>query len=474
MSRSLKKRMWLAIGWGGGILVVFALCAPLLLDLNHYKKRLESSASDALGMDVRIGGRLGMGLFPGFHVTVEDVRLIGDQGTAVASARKIRLWIALLPLLRKEVRLSRVELMHPRLSIERGPEGTLNVGRLKAAALLAALDGATVSLSDGTLDYADLKSGAAFEASDCDLAVSRMRLGRAPRSLKGLSLRGKLTCGAIKTKTFTVSGVSASVEGTNGVFDLGPVTMRIFGGQAVGNLRADFSGEVPLYRAHGSLPSFRIEEFLEVLSPKKAVSGAMNFSASLTMKGKTGRELVQSMMGTISLRGDHLSLAGHDLDAEISRFASTQSFNLVDVGAIFFAGPLGLAVTKGYGFASLFQGAGGSSTIETLVSDWRVERGIAWADDVAMASARNRIALRGGLDFVNERFADVTFAVVDARGCASARQVIRGSFEKPIVEKPRILRSLAAPWVRLYTKTRGLFPQGPCEAFYSGSVASPT
>ena len=92
---------------------------------------------------------------------------------------------------------------------------------------------------------------------------------------------------------------------------------------------------------------------------------------------------------------------------------------------------------------------------------------------MALATAGNRIALQGGLDFVHRRFADVTVAVIDAKGCATVRQVMRGSFGKPEVEKPRVLMSLAGPVIKLYRQTRGLFPTGPCEAFYSGSVAAP-
>jgi hypothetical protein len=164
---------------------------------------------------------------------------------------------------------------------------------------------------------------------------------------------------------------------------------------------------------------------------------------------------------------------GNDLDRLLSRYESSQGFNLVDVGAVFLAGPLGLAVTKGYGFAGLFRGAGGSTDVRVLVSDWRIEGGIARAHDVALATARNRIALRGGLDFVHGRFADLTVAAVNEQGCVRVRQVIRGPFAKPEVERPRVLASLAGPVMKVYRQARGLLPGGPCEVFYSGSVPPP-
>lgn len=475
MSRSLRRILF-AIGGAVGLLVLGALAVSLWLDANAFKPRLERAASDALGMDVRVGGRLGMGFFPGLHVTMADVRVLGAPGVVVASAKEARLWIDLLPLLRRQLRLRRVELTQPGLSIERDAEGRFNVERLKrAAALLGALDGASVWLSDGAIRYADRKSGEGIEATGFQLKVSRMRFTgeRGPGLLKGLSLRAELACGEIRTKDFSLSALKASVEGKDGVLELKPVTLVIFGGEAAGSIRADFSGPVPAGQIRCSLPRFRIEEFLKTLSPEKAAEGAMDFSASLSMRGTTVDQLVRTAAGEFSLRGRHLTLVGNDLDRELSRFESSQRFNLVDVGAVFLAGPLGLAVTKGYNFASLFRGSGGTSSIGTLVSDWRVEGGVAQAKDVALATTRNRIALQGGLDFVNGRFVDVTVAVIDARGCVRVRQAIRGSFAKPTVEKPRVLTSLAGPVLKLYRQTRDLLPAGPCEVFYSGSVAPP-
>ena len=98
---------------------------------------------------------------------------------------------------------------------------------------------------------------------------------------------------------------------------------------------------------------------------------------------------------------------------------------------------------------------------------------MAHAKDVALATRENRIALRGGLDFVNEQFENLTVAAIDAKGCVRVQQTLHGSFGKPVVEKPRVLSSVVGPVYNLYKQARGLFPAGPCEVFYSGSVAAP-
>jgi AsmA protein len=171
-----------------------------------------------------------------------------------------------------------------------------------------------------------------------------------------------------------------------------------------------------------------------------------------------------------SLRGDNLRLAIGDLDEKLSRYKSSQSFNLIDVGAVFFAGPLGLAVTKGYNFARIFQGAEGTTPIRTLVSEWQVEHGVAHARDVAMATRANRIALQGGLDFVSGQYDDLTLAVIDAKGCARVQQKVHGSFLNPVVEKPSALETLTGPTRTLLRQAKKLLG-GKCAVFYAGSVA---
>ena len=287
-----------------------------------------------------------------------------------------------------------------------------------------------------------------------------------------LSFTATLACGTIHTSDLVMSDVKMSIDGKEGVFDLDPVTMHVFSGAGSGTIRADLSGAVPEYRVQYALSNFRLAESFRILSPRKVGDGPMDFSANVSMKGSTADAMVRSLAGEASLRGHDLTLEIGDIDKELARYASSQNFNLVDVGALFFAGPLGLAVTKGFNFAAVFQDSGGSSQIRTLVSEWRIERGVAQARDVAMATKENRIALKGGLDFVDGRFKEVTVAMIDAQGCAVAQQKVRGPFAKPEVDKPDVLTSLAGPALNLLKQARSLFG-GKCEVFYAGSVAPP-
>jgi uncharacterized protein involved in outer membrane biogenesis len=555
-----RKIALFAAGGLFALLLLAAVAFVLFVDVNAHKPWLEAAASDALGMEVRIGGKLGIGFFPGFNITVEDVR-IRNRGTDVASAKETVLGIELLPLLHKELRVVKIGMKRPRISIEQDRDGKFNfeapegeAGKKtseEAKGTRFSLDVAKISLSDGVLFHADKKTGEVLEAGVFNLDVRRLRLagGKNQDLLKNLSFSAEFACkefrkgslavsnlklriegkdgrygirpvtaarlvysgpggkvtadrlaldvenlavggdekddllrrvsfsgtagiGEVRTEDLVASDLKSPVAGKDGVIDLNPVTMRLFGGQGSGILRADLSGSVPQYNVRYSLSRFRIEEFLKVLSPKKSAEGSMDFTSSLSMRGKTANEMKQTANGEVSLRGENLTLDGVDLDRKVTRFEASQSFNLVDVGAFFIVGPFAPLITKGYDFAGLFKGSGGSSRIRALVSDWKVERGIARAKDVAMATNENRIALTGGLDFVNERFDDVTVAVVDGGGCAKVHQKIRGPFRKPEVEKARFLQTVAGPVLKLFKQAKKLFG-GRCEVFYAGSVAPP-
>ncbi len=466
-----SKIILVAVSALAAMVVLLASVAALVLRVNA-KPRVEAIASEALGMQVHVGGRLTIGFLPGLHVALADVHL-RQRGAEVASAGEVDLGIELLPLLHKELRTGGIKLKRLTIALERDHAGRLNSdASSEANGPLPPLDVARVSVSDATLAYVDKQSGRQFEAESCNADVSRLRLSGGERSglLKNLSFVAKLACGQIRTKDSAASDLRLSVDGQGGILRFDPVTMQLFGGHGSGTVRADFTGSIPIYQVRYHLTQFRLEEFFKILSPKSIGEGSMDFSATLSLRGKTTDAQLPTAAGVVSLRGDNLKLAIGDLDEKLSRYESTQSFNLIDVGAFFFAGPLGLAVTKGYNFAHIFQGAQGTTTVRTLVSEWQVEHGVAQARDVAMATRANRIALQGGLDFVNGQYDGLTVAVIDAKGCATVQQKVHGPFLNPVVEKPSVLGTLTGPTRTLLRQARGLLG-GKCAVFYSGSVA---
>jgi uncharacterized protein involved in outer membrane biogenesis len=73
MSRS-PKLILLAAGGLVGALILIAVVVLLILGVNA-KRQVQTLVSDALEMEVNVGGRLDIGFFPGLHITMENVRI---------------------------------------------------------------------------------------------------------------------------------------------------------------------------------------------------------------------------------------------------------------------------------------------------------------------------------------------------------------------------------------------------------------
>ncbi len=462
----------------GGVAIaalVVIVVAFRLADINSYKPQLEAAGSRLLGLDVTVRGRIGIDLLPSPHLTLNDVHL-SSRGSELCSSERARLWIDWLPLLRGETRIDGVALAQPRFSIARARDGAYNVsGLTHAAELIRDHDLPSLSMADGSLLFTDAGSGTTFELRDFDLSMKHLRLhgGGLPDRWRNPSFTARFDCREARSGKVVVSGLELAAVGRDAELTLDPITLHVFGGDGSGSVRANLSDSIPVVAVRGSLRQFRIEEFFATFLPKKTAEGAMDLTASLAMRGRTTSQWIRTASGEVTVHGRSITLDGGDLDKTIQRFDSSQSFNLVDLGALFLAGPFGPAVTKGVDFGRALEGTSGGSRIGLLVSRWRVGRGVAQAQDVAMATNANRIAMQGGLDFASRQFSDVTFAVVDANGCARVQQRVRGPFAKPVIDKPEALVALVHPVLHLLGTLRGILPAKPCVPFYTGSVPPP-
>lgn len=474
MPKSLKNVLYAAAVFIG-LLILIAVIASHFINVNALQSYLEATAARVTGMQVQIEGDIYIRLFPGVSLTLDRVQ-VHNRGILLAKADHVTLGIDLVSLLKKQPRVQSIALTHATLTIERDPKGLFNFEKTKKPqGVTRMLNLTNLSVTDGIFLYIDKQSHQKLEAKDCSVKGSRLRLSGQSGSelMKNIDLKTHVACKSVQSKKIAVADLNITVQGAKGRYHFRPVGMRIFGGHGSAEVNADFSTQTPHWQVHSHLKHFRVEALLEVIQPKYAVKGVVDFSTRLTAKGTTWKTLQATASGEATLRGENLSLIGRDLDKELKRYDSTQNFNLVDVGALFFAGPIGIAVTKGYDFSKLFQGKSGTTSIQEMISEWRIEHGVAEAQDVAIATRANYLALQGGLDFVNKRFEHLTVALVDERGCTRMRQKIRGPFRKPVVEKPNVIQAVTAPLRKLLEKAREALTGPHCEVFYRGALVAP-
>ena len=478
VSRTFKISLVIAAGIIGTALLA-ALLIAFFFDINRYKPRIEAAMSDSLGMSVAIEGPLGLTVAPGLRVTLEKVR-IRNRGVELAYVEELDVAIPLMSVISNETVFSAIAAKGARVSIQRDRAGKYNYERLPAVtARSRPLDLPKVSFTDLGVVYGDQQPEDRLEFSGCNGEVTDLYATGGEPLVRHLSLNGQFKCAALKgpglDKNRVVTDVKFTLASKQGVFDVDPITVQAYGAQGSAKIRIDRSVDVPRLTVSASLPKFSVEELLKPPASGKSVSGLLNFSANLSMRGATLLAVRQSAQGDLSLSGAGLTLKGIDLDQQLRKFALSQSLNLIDVSALLFVGPISLVVTKGVELSTLTKEAGSSTSIRNLISRWRVEKGVAHALDVALTTNENRLAVRGDLNFVSNQYQEIVVALVDANGCAKARQKVSGPFTKPITDQSNILLPVG-PLLKLLDSAKAVFSGGRdnCEVFYSGSLASPS
>lgn len=464
-----------------GAIVIVAVVVLLALEfnINAFAPQIEAALSDALGMDARIKGKMDISFFPDLGLSLKHVEL-RSNGLDVATIEKMKIELELMALAKFEIEIIQIGLYKPVISILRSAEGLMNLEQTIRAHKKRLLAVKRISVFQGNLVYADDASGKKIDAGDIDLDIKfNMPSGTSTTDpFQKISLTGDIKCKTLRIYDVTLVDLVMSARGEKGVIDINPVSLNIFGGTGNGNIHVDPSGPRPHYRVIYRLNQVGLEGLISLYArekiPPKTIEGPIDLSADLTAMGKSADEVKRSLNGDLSLNGENLMLYNMDIDALIMKNERSQNFNLVDLAAFLLAGPIGPVLTKSYNFGSLYEESqGGKSVVRKLVSVWKLENGIAEARDVALASKMQRIAMTGELNFINERFEDVTVAALDKRGCAVYSEKVHGAFRKPQIEKESIFASIAGA-VMNPVKDWWDFLQGEeCTVFYTGSVLHP-
>lgn len=475
-SQSTPRRrvlLWILLGAGLLLAAAAAIVIVTVFDEDALRDRFHATASAALGLEVAIDGPMDLAIWPTPNISAADIVLEKD-GAPIARFDAVRLDIALLPLLTGNLRIRHVNVDGADVELRRDAAGQLNFqgperGEVQARDVPAA------SFSAISLSYADEGEEARLHASGCGGRLSSLAIAEdgGKTALGNLRGKGTLHCAVIEAQEFRFTNVEFALSAREGLLRLEPISLRLFDGDGSGRVEGDFSGDLPLWSLHLELEDFALEEFLRTLEPEARAEGSMYFRAELSARGNHREALERSLAGNVSLGGETLTLHGGDLDQRLADYEATQQFGLLDAGALFFAGPAGLVVTRGHEFAQLLRGDDGKTEFREVRSEWTVSEGVAEAADVAAATARNRLAARGRIDYAARGFDEFTVLLLDRQGCVVMEQSVHGSFEDPQIEEPGTIETVLGPLIELVERGLAELVDDDCEVVYDGAVAHP-
>ena len=219
-----------------------------------------------------------------------------------------------------------------------------------------------------------------------------------------------------------------------------------------------------------NLDSLFVQE-VDSVEQKESIGlkGIGHVESKLSWNPDSDGPFLEEIEASFRLEGEDLKINGIDLDDMINKFKRSQNFNLVDISAVMFTGPAGLAVTKGGDFARLaFIRAGDSTHVEHFLAQWKMEKGLLKTEDVALSTSSNLIATEGWYQVQTDSL-DFNFSVLDKRGCELVGQRIYGDALKPDYEKVKLLKAFLGP-VKNFFRNIGI---AKCDTIYSGQVKHP-
>ena len=343
------KRAWLLplLATVVSIIVVTGSLLLRYLDLDTYKQEIVAQVRVALKRDLRyetsdFSFRYG----PSFSfrdVTIKEKDGVGD----FVKADRLTISIALIPLLRRELVLSRMHLEHPVLQLSRDRAGVFNVSDL----LSATPGGATLGIRGIELARARIRftdqalSGTPLitELSETDLYLSRLVRGKSC----DFKLSGFLGYGAGKAPLFlagvaklAVAGAPLSESVLTGRVRTGPLDAGHFwpyygrylpfkslAGQLA--IEASFKGKLASFKTEGDLKVTRLNLDYPQVFHARLTPNLLKASYKLEL---TDRDLDIS---SVTLNMDGLSVQGscrlseiHSGDLRITAKASSNRFNL--------------------------------------------------------------------------------------------------------------------------------------------------
>src|SRR6267154_157985 len=126
------RKLGIAIAVIVVLLVAAALIVPHLIDVNQYHGQIQSQLEKRLGRQVVLG-KMGLRLFPPAF-DVENTTIAEDprfaSGRPFATADKLAVSVKFWPLLRKQLEVNSLELVHPHIELVRNAQGVWNFATL--------------------------------------------------------------------------------------------------------------------------------------------------------------------------------------------------------------------------------------------------------------------------------------------------------------------------------------------------------
>jgi hypothetical protein len=146
--------------------------------------------------------------------------------------------------------------------------------------------------------------------------------------VKNAKVSADLYSKQFKIKNTTIYDLVAKARSRNRVIQLYPLKAQVFSGKLNGKLTLDARKDALYSRLNGSLSNFDLKSFLEAFYQVKNISGTANFSANLSARGASIKQIRQSLSGNVDAKVNNGVMSGINLEKMIRTARSLLSLSL--------------------------------------------------------------------------------------------------------------------------------------------------
>jgi|GEM_PF-2592879 len=276
--------------------IAVGLIIPFFIDVEDYRDEIVTAVEEASGRQFELNGAISLGLIPSPKVSVENIVLKSPNGFRnddFISAERIDIAVALLPLLSKQVEVRYLDLISPRIVLERRNDGEANWvfesqdDDEKTSGETPDLGVKDLRIEGGYIRYLDAVTGTDEELQNID---ARLSLG----SLNGpLDMEGKLNARGNDIAFGVSIGRLDSSESD--------ISLRLGVGDDLLDLLFEGGGNINTRRLAGQLDvsSRNLPQFARILAEDAQLSPAFK-----TLSLKTRVALIEENLSFADMEAD--------------------------------------------------------------------------------------------------------------------------------------------------------------------------
>ncbi len=478
-----------------GIVAVFALIiialvvAISMVNLNKYKPQIEKAVKESSGYEMKINGDISTSFSP-LGISISKVSIANPQiksNQKFFNMDKLSVAVELKPLLNKEVKVRYIVLNDLNLDIKKLKNGKFNFEATKKKGKtskakkekkteetkLPMVNINEVRIKNANVSYEDLKTKSKAKIQNINVAVNNIGFNPSKKIIQAISFDADTKVAQILYDKFKIKDISVALNMKNGIATLNNMKLTTFDSLATAKGKLNLNKKIPLLDIEANIPKFKLENFSKEYLKKDILSGVVKVHEKFRLSLGDQKIIKRTLLGGFVVDGTGVGIKGFDLDKILSKYNNTKKANPLDLGMSLASG-----FAKGGNLSGVFGGSGGGTTLlKRLYIKVDIAKHVANLSDVAMATGKNRVAFKGKLDILNERFLNMKFGVLDSKSCARFSQTIQGTFSKPKIKMDAssiesavkvatsLLSSFGVKTPKMPTKKKG-----KCKVFYNGVV----